>query len=108
MRCGLDGVQVFHTFFRRRVALLAERTRPMWMYGGLMDPDRASLEELVNDKAWSHLDWVLQLRPRDTLVGKPGALNAAKQSNLICSHLFISVFFSPFALPYPNFESSVP
>ena len=26
MRRGLDGVQVFHTIYRRRVALLAERT----------------------------------------------------------------------------------
>ena len=50
VRRGLDGVRVFHTFFHHRVALLAERTWPMWMYGGPMDPDRASLEELANDE----------------------------------------------------------
>ena len=80
----------------------------MWMYSGLMDPDRASLEELANDEVWSHLDWVLQLRPKETLDGKPRALNAMKQSNLVCSPLFISVLFSPFALPYPDFELFVP
>jgi len=47
---GLDGVRVFHTLFPRRVAPLAERTRMMWMYSGLMDPDRASLEEVANDE----------------------------------------------------------
>ena len=50
MRHGLDGVWVFHTFFRRWVAPLVERTRSMWMYSGLMDPDRASPEELANDE----------------------------------------------------------
>ena len=59
MRHGLDGVRVFHTFFHRRVTLLAERTRPMWMYNGPMDSDCASLEELLNDKVWSHLDRVV-------------------------------------------------
>ena len=44
---GLDGLRVFHTSFRHRVIPLAERRRPMWMYSGAMDPDRALLEELV-------------------------------------------------------------
>ena len=79
----------------------------MWMYGGSMDPDHVSPEELANDEVSSRLDRVLQLRPRETLDGKSGALNTAKQSNLVCSPLFISVFFSPFALSYPDFESSV-
>ena len=75
---GLDWVWVFHTFFHHRVTPLAERTWPMWMYGGPMDPDHVSPEELANDEVWSHLDRVLQLRPRETLDGKPRALNATK------------------------------
>ena len=47
---GLDRVQVFHTFFHHRVAPLAERTRPMWLYFGLTDPDRASPMELAKDE----------------------------------------------------------
>ena len=47
---GLDGVRVFHTLFHHRVALLVERTWPMWKYGGPMDPDHASLEDLPNDE----------------------------------------------------------
>ena len=39
---GLDGLRVFHTFFRRRVAPLAERRWPMWNYMGPTDPNRAS------------------------------------------------------------------
>ena len=31
---GLDGVWVFHTLYRSRVAPLAERTQPMWKYDG--------------------------------------------------------------------------
>ena len=59
MRCGLDGVRVFHTLYRHRVAPLAERTRPMWMYSGPTDPDRALPEELLNDEVWSRLGRVL-------------------------------------------------
>ena len=47
---GLDGVWMFHTLYCRRVALLEERARPMWKYDGPSDPDRASLEELPDDK----------------------------------------------------------
>jgi len=50
IRGGLNGVQVFHTLYHRQVAPLAERTHPMWMYGGRSDPDRASLEELPDDE----------------------------------------------------------
>ena len=50
MRHGLDGVRVFHTLYRHRVAPLVERARPMWRYGGPSDPDRASPEELLNDE----------------------------------------------------------
>ena len=50
LRCSLDGVRVFHTFYRRRVASLVERSRPMWRYGGPSDPDRASPEELPDDE----------------------------------------------------------
>ena len=47
---GLDGVWVFHTLYHCRVAPLAERTWPMWMYGGRSDPDHASLEDLPDDE----------------------------------------------------------
>ena len=50
MRHGLDGVWVFHTLYHRRVAPLAERTRPMWLYSGPLDPDRASPEDLPDDE----------------------------------------------------------
>ena len=78
MRRGLNGVRVFHTLFRHRVAPLAERTWPMWKYNGLMDPDHTSLEELPNDEVWSRVDRVLQLRPKETLDGMPKALNDMK------------------------------
>ena len=50
VRRGLDGVQVFYTLYRRRIAPLAERTQPMWEYGGRSDPNRASPEELPDDE----------------------------------------------------------
>ena len=50
VRASLNGVWVFHTLYRRWVAPLAERTHPMWMYGGRSDPDRASPEELSDDE----------------------------------------------------------
>ena len=97
VRRGLDGVRVFHTLFRRWVASLAERTRPMWKYNGPMDPDRASPEELPNDEVWSRLHRVLQLRPKEILDGKAGPLNAMMVSKLVCSPLFTLCSF-PFAL----------
>ena len=93
MRRGLDGVRVFHTLFRRRVAPLVERTRPMWKYNGPMDPDRASPEELPNDEVWSRVDRVLQPRPKETLNGKPGPLNAATVSKWVCSPLLTPCSF---------------
>ena len=50
VKSGLNGVRVFHTLYRRRVTPLAERTRPMWMYSGPSDPDRAWPEELLDDE----------------------------------------------------------
>ena len=50
VRRGLDGVRVFHTFFRHWVTPLAKRTRSMWMYTGPMDPNRVSPKELAMDK----------------------------------------------------------
>ena len=76
---GLDGLRVF----RRRVAPLAERRRPMWAYSGPTDPDRAS-PELSKDEVWSRLDRVLQLRDTDSLKGMPGPLHATKLSNMVC------------------------
>jgi len=95
VQLGLDGVRVFHTFFRRRVAPLAERTQPMWMYTSPTDPNHASPEELANDEVWSHLDRVLQLRAKETLDGKPRPLHAAKRSNLVCSRLLTPCSFCP-------------
>ena len=66
---------MFHTFFHHRVTPLVERTRLMWLYTSPTDPDRASSEELLNDEVWSHLDWVLQLRAKETLDGKPRPLH---------------------------------
>ena len=83
VRLGLDGVRVFHTLFHHRIALLAERMRPMWMYGGRSDPDHASLEDLPDDEVWGHLGRVLQLRSKDTVVGKPILFNASVMSNLV-------------------------
>ena len=98
MQHGLDGLWVFHTFFHHRVTSLVERRWPMWAYSGPMDPNRASLEELVKDKVWSQLDQVLQLRDKESLEGKPGPLHAMKLSNLVCSPLLISCP-SPFCSP---------
>ena len=55
VRLGLDRVRVFHTLFRRRVTLLAERMQLMWMYGGRSDPDRVLPEDLLDDEVWSRL-----------------------------------------------------
>ena len=82
-------VRVFHTFFHHRVAPVAERTRPMWLYSGPTDPGRASPVELAKDEVWSRLDRVLQLKARETLEGKPGPLHAGKLPNLVRSPLLI-------------------
>ena len=68
----------------------------MWKYNGPMDPDRALPEELLNDEVWSHLDQVLQLRPRETLDGKPGPLNSVVVSKLVYSPLFTPCSFPLF------------
>ena len=59
MKSGLNGVRVFHTLYRRQVMPLEERARPMWMYDGLLDPDRTSSEDLSNDEVWSCIGQVL-------------------------------------------------
>ena len=86
---------VFHTIYRHRVAPLAERTHPMWEYGGRSDPDRASPDELPDDEIWSRIGRVLQLRPGEMVVGKPIPFNASIMPTLVCS-LFCSCFFSAF------------
>ena len=86
---SLEGLRVFHTFFHRRVTLLAERRQPMWAYSSPTDPNRASTEVLAKDEVWSQLDWVLQLRDKESLEGKPEPLHAMKLSNLVCSPLLI-------------------
>ena len=50
VKCGLDGVRVFHTLYRRWVTPLAERAWPMWLYSGPLDPNRASPEDLPDDE----------------------------------------------------------
>ena len=103
MRHGLDGLRVFHTFFRCRITLLVEKTRPMWEYSSPMDPDRASPEELSRDEVWSRLDWVLQLGDDESLEGTLGPLHAAKLSDLVYSFpmtfsLSVLIFRSIFSL----------
>ena len=93
MRHDLDGVRVFHTLYRCRVAPLAERAQPMWRYGGPSNPDRASSEELPDDEVWSHLDQVLQLKPKEKVDGKPGPLNASVVFKLVCFPLFTPCSF---------------
>ena len=93
MKRDLNGVRVFHTFFHHRVALLVERRRPMWMYSGPTDPDRASPEELAKDEVWSQLDRVLRLRPKESLDRKLGALHA---SNCPTLYVLLSLFHVPF------------
>ena len=95
IRGGLNGVRVFYTLYRRRVALLVERTHPMWTYGGRSDPDCVSPEELPDDEIWSCVGRVLQLRPREMVVGKSIPFNASIVPTLVCS-LFCSCSFSVF------------
>ena len=94
MRHGLDGIRVFHTLYRRRVVLLAERSRPIWRYGVPSDPARVSPEELTDDEVWSHLDRVLQLKPKEKVEGKPMPLNASVVSKMVCYSFFTSCSFS--------------
>jgi len=72
----------------------------MWEYGGRSDPNRASPEELLDDEVWSHVGWVLQLRPREMVVGKPIPLNASIVSTLVRSLvLFMLLLASPGPVP---------
>ena len=59
VRRSLDGVRVFHTLYHRRVAPLAERTHPMWTYGGRLDLVHVSPEDLLDDEIWSRVGRVL-------------------------------------------------
>ena len=97
MKHGLDGVRVFHTLYRRRVTTLAERRRPMWLYGGPSELDRASPEDLPDDEVWSCLGWVLQLKPKERVIGKPMPFNSSIMSRLVCSLLFSPHFFLCFS-----------
>jgi hypothetical protein len=98
VRHGLDGVRVFHTLYYRWVVPLAERSWPMWRYSGLSDPNHASSEELPDDEDWSHLDRVIQLKPKEKVEGKPIPLNASVVSKLVCSSFFTSCSF-PLCFP---------
>ena len=53
----------------------------MWMYGGWLDLDHVSPEDLPDNEVWSRLGRVLQLRSKDTVVGKPIPFNALVVSN---------------------------
>ena len=107
VRSGLDGVRVFHTLFRRRVAPLAERTRPMRMYGGRSDLDRVSPEDLPDDEVWSRLGLVLQLKPKERVEGKPVSFNSSVVSSLVCSLLFSPHFFLCFSYFFFYWEPHV-
>ena len=67
----------------------------MWEYGGRSDPNRTSPEELSDDEVWGHVGQVLQLRPKETVAGKPIPLNASIASTLVHSLvLFVLLLFS--------------
>ena len=59
----------------------------MWMYDGLSDPDRTSLEDLSDDEVWSCIGRVLQLRPKERVEGRPIPFNSSIVSHLVCSLL---------------------
>ena len=107
MQRGLDGVWVFHTLYHRQVTPLAERVRPMWKYSGVLDPDRVSLEELLDHEVWSRLGWVLQLKPREKVEGKPIPLNASVVSRLVCSSFFTSCSYPPLFSCFFYLESPI-
>ena len=69
----------------------------MWLYSGPSDPDHASPEDLPDDEVWSHLDRVLQLKPKERVEGKPAPFNSAIVSRLVCSLLFSPYFFLCFS-----------
>ena len=79
----------------------------MWKYNGPMDPDHASPEELPNDEVWSRVDQVLQPRPKETLNGKPGPLNAMIMSKLVCSPILTPCSFPLCSPIFFDFESLV-
>ena len=70
----------------------------MWKYNNPMDPDRASPKELPDDEVWSRLGWVLQLRPKEKVDGKPAPFNSAIVSRLVCSLPFSPCFFFYFPI----------
>ena len=61
----------------------------MWLYSGPTDPDRMSPVELAKDEVWIRLDWVLQLKARETLERKLEPLHARKLPNLVLSPFLI-------------------
>ena len=107
VRRGLDGVRVFHTVYRLWVAPLAERSRSMWRYGGPLDPNHPSSEELPDDEVWSRLDRVLQLKPKEKVDEKPIPLNASVVSKLVCSSFFTSCSFPPLLSYFFYLESPI-
>ena len=78
----------------------------MWKYDGRSNPDRASREELPDNKIWSHVGRVLQLRPGETVVGKPIPFNASIVPSLVCSLTLLVLF--PLPLFFFDFGSFVP
>ena len=98
VKCGLNGVRVFHTLYHHWVTPLVERTRPTWLYSGPSDMDHASPEDLPDDKVWSRLGRVLQLKPRERVEGRPMPFNSSIVSTLVCSLLFGPHVFSAFPI----------
>ena len=64
----------------------------MWKYDDRSNPDHVSPKELSDDQIWSRVGRVLQLRPNETVVGKPIPFNASIVPSLVCS-LTLLVFF---------------
>ena len=79
----------------------------MWRYNGVSDPNRVSPEELPDDEVWSHLDRVLQLKPKEKVEGKPIPLNASVVSKRVFSSFFTSCSFPPLLSYFFYLESPV-
>lgn len=52
----LNGLRVFDTFIRRRIAPLGERARPMWKYAGPSDRNRVSPVDLLGSEVMARID----------------------------------------------------
>ena len=79
----------------------------MCRYGGPLDPDHASPEELLDDKVWSRLNRVLQLKPKEKVDGKPRPFNASVLSRLVFPLLLTLCSFPILFYCFFYFESHI-